>query len=231
MKYSVGPGHPIPVHRATRLYLKRSVLGAGNGGTVILTVFIKYFLCTFLQRRQSTSDGVRSPRRWPNVKNSSSTWTKLRQKKVYQWLTWVVLMEAHPTFVWRSSKTIRLTSWHWTVDVFMKQVQALFVKCWRNFLGLDPVVKRKKKNVVLCSCTPKWTHEIRKFHVGVVQRQLRNVRKTWYVHSFFAYRNLFTFCHSRCRRRSRCLSCPLLWSRNFATMATWRLFSSLLSGQ
>ena len=123
-KYSVGPGHLIPVHRATRLYLKRSVLGAGNGCTVILTVFIKYFLYTFLQRRQSASDGVRSQRRWPNVKNSSSTWTKLLQKKVYQWLSWVVLMEALPTFVWRSSKTIRLTSWHWTVDVFMKQEQA-----------------------------------------------------------------------------------------------------------
>ena len=47
-----------------------------------------------------------------------------------------------------------------------------------KFLGLDPVEQRKKKNVGLCSCTPKRAHEIRKFHVGVVQRQLRNVQKT-----------------------------------------------------
>ena len=30
------------------------------------------------------------------------------------------------------------------------------------------------------------------------------------------------FCRFRCRRRRRCLSSLLLWSRNFATMVTWR---------
>ena len=39
--------------------------------------------------------------------------------------------------------------------------------------------------------------------------------------------NLLLFCRSRCRRRRRWLSFQLLWSRNFATMVTWRHTSPL----
>ena len=36
------------------------------------------------------------------------------------------------------------------------------------------------------------------------------------------YLNLLLFCRSRCRRRRRCLSSILFWSKNCATMVTWR---------
>ena len=70
----------------------------------------------------------------------------------------------------------------------------------------------------------KRAHEIRKFHVAVVQRRLRNVQKgVMHVQSVcFANMNHLLFCRSRCRRRMRCLSSLLLWSRNFATMVTLR---------
>ena len=35
------------------------------------------------------------------------------------------------------------------------------------------------------------------------------------------------FCRSRCGRRRHCLSSPLLWSRNFATIVAWRHTSPL----
>ena len=70
----------------------------------------------------------------------------------------------------------------------------------------------------------KRAHEIRKFHVAVVQRRLRNVQKgVMHVQSVcFANMNHLLFCRSRCRRRMRCLSSLLLWSRNSATMVTLR---------
>ena len=37
----------------------------------------------------------------------------------------------------------------------------------------------------------------------------------------FANINLLLFCRSRCRRRRRCLSFPLLWFRNLVTTVTW----------
>ena len=70
----------------------------------------------------------------------------------------------------------------------------------------------------------KRAHEIRKFHVAVVQRRLRNIQKSvMHVQSCcFANMNHLLFCRSRCRRRMRCFSSLLLWSRNFATMVTLR---------
>ena len=60
--------------------------------------------------------------------------------------------------------------------------------------------------------------EIRKFHVAVVKRWLRIVQKSvMHVQSWcFAYINLLLF------NWSPSLSSLLLWSRNFATMVTWR---------
>ena len=46
----------------------------------------------------------------------------------------------------------------------------------------------------------------------------------------FANLNLMLFCRSHYRRRRRCLSSPLLWSRNFGTMVTWRHTSPLYWG-
>ena len=49
--------------------------------------------------------------------------------------------------------------------------------------------------------------EIRRFHVVVVQRRLRNVQENvMHVQSCcFANVNILLFCRSRCRRRRRCL--------------------------
>jgi len=70
----------------------------------------------------------------------------------------------------------------------------------------------------------KWASEIRKFHVAVLQRRLRIVQKrVMHVQTCcFANMNLLLFCRALCRPCCRCLSPPLLWSRSFATMVTWR---------
>ena len=65
---------------------------------------------------------------------------------------------------------------------------------------------------------PKTSLLISKFHVAVVQRRLRNVQKSM----MHVQGCLLFFCRSRCRRRYRCLSSLLLWSKYFATMVTWR---------
>ena len=89
--------------------------------------------------------------------------------------------------------------------------------------------KRKRKFCVMFTYSIKQACEIRKFHVLVEQRPLRNVQKSvMHVQSCcFANLNLLLFCRSRCRRRRRCLSSLLLWSENFATMVTWRHTSPL----
>ena len=76
----------------------------------------------------------------------------------------------------------------------------------------------------------KRAREIRKFHVAVLQRRLRNVQKSVQKHvqsCCFANINLLLFCRSRCRQSRRCLSSSLLLSRNFAAMVTWRHASPL----
>ena len=83
-----------------------------------------------------------------------------------------------------------------------------------KFLGLNPkgrylsVQKGKEIFYVVFTCSIKRAREIRKFHVAVVQRRLRNVQKSvMHVQSCcFANLNRLLFCHSRCRRHRRCLS-------------------------
>ena len=63
------------------------------------------------------------------------------------------------------------------------QFQLKFVKCWRNFLGLSPKgpylsLDIEKKFCVVFTYFIKQAREIRKFHVAVVQRRLRNVQKS-----------------------------------------------------
>ena len=59
-----------------------------------------------------------------------------------------------------------------------------FVKCWRHFLVVNPkgpyisLEKEKGLFCVLFSYFIKRAHEIRKFHVAVVQPRLRNVQKS-----------------------------------------------------
>ena len=74
-----------------------------------------------------------------------------------------------------------------------------------------------------------FTYSVELARVTVVQQQLKNVQKSvMNVQSCcFAKINLLLFCRSLCRRRRSCPSSLLLWSRNFATMVTWRHTSPL----
>ena len=76
------------------------------------------------------------------------------------------------------------------------------------YLSLDI----EKKTCVVFTDYIKQAREIRKFHVAVVQRRLRNVQKSvMHVQSCcFANINLLLFNCSRCRRRRRCLNSLLL---------------------
>ena len=83
-------------------------------------------------------------------------------------------------------------------------------------------LEKESDNVyALLTYSIKWVHEIRKFHVAVVQQWLRNVQKSLMpVQSCsFAILNLLLF---RC-----CQNSLLLWSKKFATIVTWRHISPL----
>ena len=90
--------------------------------------------------------------------------------------------------------------------------------------GLGPQLTSEKEKGNFCvvfTYSIKQTREIRKFHVAVVQWQLRNVQKS-VMHAqscYFANLSLSClFCHSLCRHCRDCLSSLLLWSRNFPTV-------------
>ena len=65
-----------------------------------------------------------------------------------------------------------------------------FVKRRRNYLELNPKgryqssEKEKENLCVLFTYSLKWAREIRKFHVAIVQRRLRNVQKEWCTWKF-----------------------------------------------
>ena len=65
----------------------------------------------------------------------------------------------------------------------------------------------------------KRAREIRKFHVAFVQQRLRSVQKKRDARAklFFCTKPIFFAI-----RRRRCKNSLSLWSRNFATMVTWR---------
>ena len=93
-----------------------------------------------------------------------------------------------------------------------------FVKCWRNSLGLNPkgpylsLEKERENFCAVLTNSIERAHEIRKFHVAIVQRLLRNVQKSvMHVQSCcFASINLLVFCRSRCCRRRPCSSLLVL---------------------
>ena len=104
--------------------------------------------------------------------------------------------------------------------------------------GLNPKgpylsLEKTEKLFVVFTYSVKQVHEIRKFHLPVVQRWLKNVQKSvMHVQSCcFANLNLLLFCRSLCRPRCCCLSSLLLWSKNFASMVTWHLTSPLYFDQ
>ena len=88
-----------------------------------------------------------------------------------------------------------------------------------KFSGLNPkgqylALEKEKENVcVVLTYLIKRASEIAKVYVAVVQQRLRNVQKSvMHVHVHVLLQKL-----------------PLLWSRNFATMVTWRHTSPLYS--
>ena len=104
-----------------------------------------------------------------------------------------------------------------------------FVKMFVKVSGFESertVSKLEKEKENFCVVySKKWARENRKFPVAVLQWWLRNVQKNlMHVQSCCFANNiiLLLFCHSCCRHRRRCLSYPLLWARNFASMVTWR---------
>ena len=78
----------------------------------------------------------------------------------------------------------------------------------------------------------KRAREIRRFHVAVVQRRLRNVQKSvMHVQSCcFANLNLLLFCHSCCRRHRRCSRVPFVVIQKFCHYGNVTSHFSLLLG-
>ena len=127
-----------------------------------------------------------------------------------------------------------LKKWIHTVTNFIDLIQFhLICQMLAKFSGvkseriMSKLTKKEKKIVKLCSPTPYSRHV--KFHATVVQRRLRNVQESaMHVQSFvLLIWTYWFFCRSRCRRRRRFLSALLLWTRNFASMVTWRQTSPL----
>jgi len=93
--------------------------------------------------------------------------------------------------------------------IHLKRVFALFQvfdlikfhsarQCWGNFLGLNPkgpYLSSEKENVcAVFTCSIKQAREIRKFHVSVVHRRLRNVQKSvMHVQSYCFAKKLIAF--------------------------------------
>ena len=111
----------------------------------------------------------------------------------------------------------------------------LFLSNDLKFLGINPkgpylgLEKEKYFFCVVFTYFAKRVREIRKFHVAVKQRRLKSVQKsvTHVKSCCFTDINLLLFSSSLRHCRRRWLSSPLLWSRNIATMVTWRHTSPL----
>ena len=110
----------------------------------------------------------------------------------------------------------------YSISFNLSNVGSIFWVCIWKYLSLE---KEKRKLLCCVHLHHKTARKIRKFHEAVVQRRLRIVQKSVrHVQSCcFAKINLLLFCCFLCCR------CLLLWSRNFATMVTWRHTSPLYS--
>ena len=77
---------------------------------------------------------------------------------------------------------------------------------WSWILKDSIKVQKKKKGSCCLVFLSSTKREFRHFHVVVVQRRRRNVQKSVMHVKGCCLANLLLFCHSRCRRRRRCLS-------------------------
>ena len=125
-----------------------------------------------------------------------------------------------------------LERWIRTVSNFIDLIQFhLVCKILAKSSGIksERTVSEFRKRTRKLLCSVHQSREIRKFQLADLQLRLRNVQKSvMHVQSCcLADINRLLFCRSRCRRHRCCLSSPLLWSRNVATMVTWRHTSPL----
>ena len=114
-----------------------------------------------------------------------------------------------------------------TVSNFIDLIQFhLICQMLAKFSGVESKTaisefRKRKENFLSCVHLPavKRAHEIRKFHVAVVQWWLKNMQKSMMC-TVLQYK-LMLFCHSCCCRHRCCQSSLLLWSKNFDTMVMW----------
>ena len=108
-----------------------------------------------------------------------------------------------------------------------------FIKCWLHFLGLNPrglylsLEKEKKLFCVhLLYKASAWNWEVSRSSRATTAKEC-TIKGDARAKLLFCYLNLLLFGSSRCRHRRLCLNFLLLWSKNFATMVTWRHNSPL----
>ena len=131
---------------------------------------------------------------------------------------------------WKTNRKYHLKS----EFAFFQTSSMLFNFIFCQIMRLNPkepyLCLEKERFCVVVIYSIKRAREIRKFHliVAVVQRRQEMYRSVTHVQSCCVVNIiLLLLCRSRCRRRRRWLSFQLLWSRNFATMVTWRHTSPL----
>ena len=92
--------------------------------------------------------------------------------------------------------------------------------------------KRKRKLLRCVHLLLKRAREIRKFHVVIVQRWLRNLQKSaMLVQTCFAYIYLLLVCRSRCRRRVILVKLPIVLIQKFCYHGNMTYSSLLYSVQ
>ena len=108
----------------------------------------------------------------------------------------------------------------YSVSFYLSKVGEIF---WDLNTKRPYLILEKESFCAAFAYSIKRAREIRKFHVAVLKRRLRNVQKgVLHVQGCcFAYLSLLPFCCSCCCHPRHCLSSLLLWSRKFATMVTW----------
>ena len=108
-----------------------------------------------------------------------------------------------------------------------------YIKCWLHFLGLNPrglYLSLEKEKKLFCVHL---LYKARAWNWEVSRRSRATTAKECTITGdaraklLFCYLNLLLFGSSRCRHRRLCLNFLLLWSKNCATMVTWRHNSPL----
>jgi len=120
------------------------------------------------------------------------------------------------------------------VNLHCFKVRRSYSVSFSLFLGLNPKgpylsLEKEKENFLRCvHLLLKRAREIRKFHVVIVQRWLRNLQKSaMLVQTCFAYIYLLLVCRSRCRRRVILVKLPIVLIQKFCYHGNMT-YSSLL---